>query len=129
VFFDILVSWARLATIQVGRLKMLKGIEDALLAMNPALSTGNYRVETRRVFVIEGVRHEVDVYVKVDLGSGYDTVVLFECKNWQHQSVGKNEVIVLSEKVKALSASKAYLVARGPRVSTLKTDSIAGRAI
>jgi hypothetical protein len=91
----------------------VRGIESALLAMNPAMKTANYRVETRKVFVIEGVRHEVDVYVKVDLGSGYDTVVLFECKNWQHKSVGKNEVIILSEKVKALSASKGYLVARG----------------
>lgn len=81
--------------------------------MNPAAQIANYRVETRKVFVIDGVRHEVDVYVKVDLGSGYDTVVLFECKNWRHKSVGKNEVIVFSEKVKALSASKGYLVGRG----------------
>lgn len=52
------------------------------------------------------------MYVQIDLGSGYDTVVLFECKNWQDRSGGKNEVIILSEKVKALSASKGYLVAR-----------------
>jgi hypothetical protein len=90
----------------------VKGIETALLAMNPATQTANYRVETRKVFVIDGVRHEVDVYVKVELGSGYDTTVLFECKNWQHQSAGKNDVIILSEKVKALAATKGYLVAR-----------------
>lgn len=91
----------------------VRGIESALLAMNPAAQTANYRVETRRVFVIDGVRHEVDVYVKVDLGACYDAVVLFECKNWRHKSVGKNEVIILSEKVRALSASKGCLVARG----------------
>ncbi len=91
----------------------MKGIETALLAMNPAVQSANYRVETRKVFVIEGVRHEVDVYVKVELGSGYDTIVLFECKNWQHKPAGKNDVIILSEKLKALSASKGYLVARG----------------
>lgn len=90
----------------------VKGIEVALLAMNPAVQTANYRVETRKVFVVDGVRHEVDVYVQIDLGAGYDTVVLFECKNWEHKAVGKNEVIILSEKVKALAASKGYLVAR-----------------
>lgn len=91
----------------------VRDIECALLAMNPAVQTANYRVETKRVFVIEGVRHEVDVYVKIDFGAGYDTTVLFECKNWQHKAVGKNEIIVFSEKVKALSAPKGYFVARG----------------
>lgn len=91
----------------------VKGIENALLAMNSAVQTANYVIETKKVFVIDGVKHEIDVYVKIDFGFGYDTIVLFECKNWNTKSVGKNDVIIFSEKVKALRATKGYFVARG----------------
>ncbi|MEO8379520.1 MAG: restriction endonuclease [Acidobacteriota bacterium] len=87
-------------------------IEAALLAINPAMQRANYVIEMRKVFVIDGVKHEVDVYVKVDLGSGYDTSVIFECKNWLEKTVGKNDIIIFSEKIKALGALKGYFVAR-----------------
>ena len=49
--------------------------------------------------------------MEIDLGDGYRSLFIFECKNWQRR-VNKNEVIVFSEKIRALQAQKGFFVAR-----------------
>jgi hypothetical protein len=54
-----------------------------------------------------GVHYEIDIFVTIDLSNGYKSVFIFECKNWQ-EPVGKNEVIVLSEKIAGAQAQHGY---------------------
>lgn len=89
----------------------VRGIETAILKSNPALSEGTFVIEAKKIFVVNGVRHEVDVYVVVDLQHGYKAIFIFECKNWI-DAVGKNEIIVFSEKIRALQAQKGFFVAK-----------------
>src|SRR5579884_2636576 len=76
-------------------------IQEAILKADPQLQGAEFSIERNKTFVIDGVRHEVDVWVETHPKSHYHSSFLFECKNWQ-SPVGKNEVIILSEKVKVL---------------------------
>lgn len=60
---------------------------------------------------VANVRHEIDIWVSVDLGRGYTALFIFECKNWI-ESVGKNEIIVFSEKIRAVQAQSGFFVAK-----------------
>jgi len=86
-------------------------IEKLILSSNPSLKEDNFEIETRKIIKIHGVRHEIDVYVKIDHGSGYEAVFIFEAKNWKNK-VGKNEIINFQEKVRASSAQSGFFVAR-----------------
>ena len=86
-------------------------IEQTILNSKPGLKEYPFSIETRKIFVADGVRHEIDVYVEIDLGHGYKSVFIFECKNWK-DPVGKNELIVFSEKLKITSAQKGYFIAK-----------------
>jgi hypothetical protein len=57
------------------------------------------------------VRHELDLFVSVTLTTGYEATFIFECKNWQSK-VGKNDLIVFSEKIAAVGAQHGFFVAR-----------------
>jgi hypothetical protein len=56
---------------------------------------------------IEGVLHEFDLWISVEDAG----IFLVECKDWK-KPVGKNEVIVFAEKLKATGAVGGYVVAR-----------------
>src|SRR5258708_1558325 len=73
-------------------------IQRSMLAAEPALTGADFTVEANKIVTVNGVRHEVDVLVTIRRGSTYETTHLFECKDW-NKPVGKNEVIVLGEKV------------------------------
>lgn len=87
------------------------GIETAIIQFNPALARSNYRIERKKRVTIDGVLHELDVFVIFDFDPQHFSSFIFECKNW-NAKVDKNEVIVLAEKVKALRAQRGFLVAR-----------------
>lgn len=84
-------------------------IEQTILASKPGLKDFPFFIEAKKIFVVDGVRHEIDVYVEIDMGHGYNSIYIFECKNWE-KPVGKNEIIIFSEKVKATKAQKGYFV-------------------
>lgn len=94
-------------------------IEKTILSSSPELQKNKFNIEPKKRFVVEGVTHEVDVYVEVDHGDGYVSKFLFECKNWK-DPVGKNEIIIFSEKIDALVAQKGFFVAK-----TFAKDAIA----
>jgi hypothetical protein len=85
-------------------------IESLILQTSPA-NAAKPIIEKKKVLRVGGVRHEIDVYVTIDSAAGYKSVYIFECKNWQ-DTVGKNEIIVFSEKIDASMATCGYFVAK-----------------
>ena len=89
----------------------VRAIETVILESSPALRENTFKIESKKHITVDGVRHEIDVYVEVDLGKGYKATFIFECKNWQG-AVGKNEIIIFSEKIDALQAQGGFFVAK-----------------
>jgi hypothetical protein len=86
-------------------------IEAVILASSPALREQPFTIEARKIITVGGVHHEIDIFVTVEVAKGYTATFIFECKNWQ-AAVGKNEIIVFSEKIDATSAQRGYFVAK-----------------
>jgi hypothetical protein len=91
--------------------KAVKLIQETILKSDPKFAGTEFTIETNVVKIISGVRHEMDVLVKTHPSSQYEATWIFECKNW-NEPVGKNEVIIFSEKIKVLGASRGFLVAK-----------------
>ena len=89
----------------------VKAIEHVILQSSPGLEENTFRIESKKILNIEGVRHEIDIWVEIDHGKDYRSIYIFECKNWK-DSVGKNEIIIFSEKIDAVQAQKGFFVAR-----------------
>jgi hypothetical protein len=90
---------------------VVEAIERHILNTSPALSEKRFLIESKKIIAVEGVHHEIDVYVTIDLGDGYTSVFIFECKNWK-EAVGKNEIIIFAEKIAATQAQKGFFVAK-----------------
>jgi hypothetical protein len=90
--------------------KAVELIEGAILSASPTLKGNAFAIQRRKIIVVDGVTHEIDVWVDIDSGKGYKSVFIFECKNWQDK-VGKNEIIIFSEKIKAARAHRGFFVA------------------
>jgi hypothetical protein len=90
----------------------VRAIETVILKESPALREDTFIIESRKVISVEGVRHELDLFVTVDHGQDYKAVFIFECKNWSSSPVGKNEMIVFSEKIRAVQAQRGFFVAK-----------------
>ena len=88
----------------------MRAIETTILTTDPALATRTFRIESRKRVVVEGVTHEIDVWVEVGNAPGYEVLIIFECKN-QRYKVDKNEIIIFSEKIQAVSAQRGFFVA------------------
>jgi len=86
-------------------------LETALLKEFPSYSDKTFRMEPKKIIVSDGVRHEIDLWVTVDIGNGYESIFIFEAKNWK-KKIGKSHVIDFSEKIKVAPAQKGFLVAR-----------------
>lgn len=112
-------------------------IERTILRANPNLSEKSYTINFRKIIVVDGVKHEIDVWIEFDLGGGYKSIFIFEARNWD-KTVGKDHIIVFSAKIAAASAQTGYFVAKSlskyaraaakndPRIRLLKaTDDFA----
>jgi len=86
-------------------------IQQTILQSDPHLEGVKFSIEANKIVVVSGVRHEIDVLVKTLPDSPYESTSIFECKNWE-KPVGKNEVIILTEKVDAVRANRGFLVAK-----------------
>ncbi len=89
----------------------VKAIEQAILQSSPGIEKDTFLIESKKIVIIDGVRHEIDVWVEIDHGKGYKSIFIFECKNWEN-SVGKNEIIIFSEKIDSVQAQKGFFVAK-----------------
>ena len=92
-------------------------LENAVAAIEEVIlqsSAGMGRkpiIEKKKIIKVDQVRHEIDVYVTADLAPGYRSIFIFECKNWK-EAVGKNEIIVFSEKIDVSRATSGCFVAK-----------------
>jgi hypothetical protein len=86
-------------------------IEAVILATAPGLHEDSFRIEARKRVSVAGVNHEIDIWVETAVAKGYSSTFIFECKNWE-EAVGKNEIIVFSEKIAAVRATHGYFVAK-----------------
>jgi hypothetical protein len=86
-------------------------IETVILESSPSLSGQPFQIERRKTVTVDGVHHEIDVFAKVGPAKGYESIFIFECKNWE-APIGKNEIIVFSEKIDAVVAQRGYFVAK-----------------
>jgi hypothetical protein len=91
--------------------RAVKAIEELILGTSPTLRGNSFTIDSKKILNVGGVHHEIDILVKVDGGHGYESVFIFECKNWK-TAVGKNEVIVFGEKIDASAATRGFLVAK-----------------
>src|SRR3989442_16023228 len=89
--------------------RAVRFIQETILKSNPKMSGIEFSIETNKT--LTGVHHEIDVLVKTLPNSLCEATWIFECKNWK-EPVGKNEVIVLAEKVDVLRANRGFLVAK-----------------
>ncbi len=88
----------------------VKAIEHTILQSSAGLDKDAFLIESKKIVIVDGVRHEFDVWAEIDHGKGYKSVFIFECKNWKNK-VGKNEIIVFSEKIDSVQAQKGFFVA------------------
>jgi hypothetical protein len=86
-------------------------IEAVILESSPSLHGEAFQIERRKTVTVDGVHHEIDVFAKVGAAKGYESIFIFECKNWE-TPVGKNEIIIFSEKIDAAVAQRGYFVAK-----------------
>ncbi|HEY1936511.1 MAG TPA: restriction endonuclease [Candidatus Angelobacter sp.] len=100
-------------------------IESAILQTEPSAKGKTFTLEFKKIIIVNYVRHEIDVYVTVHFAPGYVSVFIFECKNWA-EPIGKNEIIIFSEKVKTIGASHGYFVGTNftkDAIAQAKTDN------
>lgn len=92
--------------------KAVEGIEGIILRAFPGYDEKTFRIARRKIVTVSGVKHEFDIWVEIDLGKGYRSLFVFECRN-RVEKVDKNDIIILSVKAQAVSAQSAFFVARG----------------
>jgi len=97
-------------------------IETVILESSPSLRGQPFLIERRKRITVDGVHHEIDVFAEVGAAKGYASIFIFECKNWE-TPVGKNEIIIFSEKIDAAVAQRGYFVAK-----TFTKDALAQAA-
>lgn len=98
-------------------------IEEVILRSSAGMA-GKPIIEKKKIITVDGVRHEIDVFVTADLAPGYKPIIIFECKN-RKEAVGKNEIIIFSDKINASHATSGWFVAKSfttDAVNRAKTD-------
>jgi hypothetical protein len=89
----------------------VKTIETSILRTEPRAVGHDFTIECRKVIKVDGVPHEIDIYVTVHFGPKYPSIFIFECKNWA-EPIDKNHVIIFSEKIAVSGATHGYFVAK-----------------
>lgn len=86
-------------------------IERQILDKIEKSNIGEVVVETRKIIIDEGVRHEIDIFVTVNLNIGTPLIYIFESKN-RKEKADKNDIIVFEAKIDAANAQNGYFVSR-----------------
>jgi hypothetical protein len=90
----------------------VRAIETAILRQVPGYHEKTFRIEgNKKIKTGQGVRHEIDIWVNVEIAVGYTATFIFECKNWK-ANVGKNDIVDFAEKIKVAQAQKGFFVAK-----------------
>jgi hypothetical protein len=87
-------------------------LESAILKLSPGYSEKTFHIVPKKIICVDGVHHELDIWISVDIGVGYSATFIFECRNWKKKT-DKDDVIVFSEKIAAAQAQGGFFVAKG----------------
>lgn len=91
--------------------EVVESIERFILEEDSSIKDHNLTIERRKRIRVDEVLHEYDLFIKIDMGNSYESTFVFECKNWE-DNVNKNEIIVFSEKINAVNATKGFFIAK-----------------
>lgn len=87
-------------------------IETHILNHIEKSKIGLVKIQTNKIIVVQGVKHEIDIYVTIDLLVGTTLLYIFECKNFRTKTISKNDIIIFEEKINILGAQKGFFVAK-----------------
>lgn len=90
--------------------RAIGAIQSIILERNPSLQNSQITFKNKKIIILKGVRHEIDWIIEIDLGNGYKSIFIFECKN-RTDSANKNDMIIFSEKIKVFNATKGFFIA------------------
>jgi len=85
-------------------------IQEALIESTPELRGANAMIERNKVIEVDGVPHEVDLWLTISPHTAFAAHHLIECKNWS-KPVGKDVVMSVGAKREELRAAKAFIIA------------------
>jgi hypothetical protein len=91
--------------------KAVKEIESHIIRINPSFKNTNIKIEKNKILIVNNVKHEIDIYIEMNHGFSYNSIFIFECKNWK-KSVGKNEIIQFEKKIDVTHAQKGFFIAK-----------------
>lgn len=89
----------------------VRAVEGAIISQFPDYNQETFQIWWKKRIIVDEVEHEIDIWVEMNKGYGYQTRFIFECKN-RVEKATKNDIIILSEKIDASQAAHGYLVAR-----------------
>jgi hypothetical protein len=91
--------------------RAVRFIQETILNKKPEFKGAEFTVETNKIVKESDVHHEIDVFVTVHPNTPYQSVYIFECKNWQ-KPVGKGQISEFADKVAAIGAARGFFVAK-----------------
>jgi hypothetical protein len=91
--------------------RAIASIERTILNAVPTLSDKSYKIISPRIIIVDGVKHEIDIWVEFDIGGGYKSIFIFESKNWEKKN-GKNDLIIFSKKIEVAQAQRGFFLAK-----------------
>lgn len=77
----------------------------------PRLKGAKTIIERNKIIRKNGVPYEIDLWVRLNPGTLYETAHILDCKNWQ-QLIGTDEVAMFSLKRRVPQAVTATIIAR-----------------
>ncbi|MDD3878325.1 MAG: restriction endonuclease [Bacteroidales bacterium] len=99
-------------------------IEQHIFKTQPGLREADIIFERNKILYLKGAKNEIDLFAQANFGKDLNVTFIFECKNW-NKKVGKNEIIIFSEKVSEINAQKGFFMAKSftrDAVSRAKND-------
>lgn len=109
-------------------------IQRLILEINPSLKKAHFILERKKIIFPGGTKKEIDLFVSVDPGNGFESIFIFECKNWD-KPVPQSEIVIFNTKIQDTNATKGFFIAKKfskyaeleankyPRIKLLKADA------
>lgn len=88
-----------------------RAIEEMVIRAQPGLSDAPFSIEPRAKLQANKRPYEIDVLVRINEGSPYETMHFFECKNWK-KPVDRTAVTVFADKMRLFGAARGTIVGR-----------------
>jgi restriction endonuclease len=86
-------------------------LEMVILGVDPNAIDSPITIERKKIIFVQGVKHEIDIYITINNGKGYTSTFIFECKNWQAK-IDPKEIMAFALKVRDVRASKGFFIAK-----------------